>query len=389
MKLKSLLAGIYFLLSITLGCTNQSTKKEKKSTVKTAFIKPVRQLKPNPFYDEFAKIICGDSKKSSAKINASFYAAYSKDILEKLLKIQKNRLEPIKSWNSTILKRNLKSDTTTVFYPFSGGDFLHLNYLYPNANHYVMMAQESVGSIPNFRKWKENESKEYLKAINFILRDIYSKSYFITKNMIKDTKQSPVNGMLPILLWSVSKTGYEILNLEEVQINENGKMSFSPLKNGTKKIMAVRITFGNKTTKEPKTLIYYSCDISDNGIKKDKAIAEVLKMLPPSNCFIKSASYLLHYSTFSIIRTTILDKSEYLVQDDTGIPYNYLNKSKFKIELHGTYIKPVADFSENLFQDDLAKAYKSTEYVAKLPFSLGYHWSSKNQNQMVAIRIKK
>ena len=75
------------------------------------------------------------------------------------------------------------------------------------------MAQESVGSIPDFKKLDKTQSKEYIEAVDFILRDIYAKSYFITMNMIKDTKQSPVNGMLPVLLWSVSKTGHTIMNV--------------------------------------------------------------------------------------------------------------------------------------------------------------------------------
>ena len=46
----------------------------------------------------------------------------------------------------------------------------------------------------------------------------------------------------------------------------------------------------------------------------------------------------------------------------------------------------IKDFSANLFQKDLAQAYTTKEFVAKLPFSLGYHWNSGNQNEMVAIK---
>jgi hypothetical protein len=249
-----------------------------------------------------------------------------------------------------------------------------------------MMAQESVGSIPDFKKMDKIQSKEYIRAVDFILRDIYAKSYFITMNMIKDTKQSPVNGMLPVLLWSVAKTGHTITKVEEVNVDDSGNKTYTPFKIGENSAKAVRITFGKKEAGIPKTLTYYSCDISNSGIDKDKALAAVLKNLPASNCFVKSASYLMHYETFTKIKKTLLDKAIYLVQDDTGIPYSKIDKSKFKIELHGAYEKPIADFSSNLFQKDMAEAYKGGEYVGKLPFSLGYHWKSGNQNEMIAIK---
>ena len=321
-----------------------------------------------------------------ANVDQTYYDSFSKQLNQKLIEIGKSRLTPITNWNQSALKRNAKSDTTSVFYPFSGGDFLHVNSLYPNANHYVMMAQESVGSIPDLSKMDKAKTKEYIKAADFILRDIYAKSYFITMNMIKDTKSSPVNGMLPVLLWSVSKTGHTVTAVDELTVDDNGKKSYSPFKVGENSAKAVRITFGNPEKGILKTLTYYSCDISNSGIEKDKALAATLKAIPPSNCFVKSASYLMHYETFTTIRNTVLDKAIYLVQDDTGIPYKYFDKAKFKMELYGNYVKPVSDFSENLFQKELAEAYKTKEFVGVLPFSLGYHWQTKDQNQMIAIK---
>lgn len=385
MKIKNLLVSTVLLTGLFYGCGEQKVG-SANSTQNTTGATPAVPVKADAIYDEFAKVICGNFDAVPSNVDANYYATFKKTLNQKLAQIGKTRLTPITNWNASNLKRNTLADTTSVFYPFSGGDFLHVNSLYPNANHYVMMAQESVGSIPDFKKMDKTQSQEYIQAVDFILRDIYAKSYFITMNMIKDTKQSPVNGMLPVLLWSVSKTGHTIMNVEEVKVDDTGKKTYVPFTIGLTGAKAVRITFGNKATGVPKTLTYYSCDISNTGIEKDKALAGVLKNIPPSNCFVKSASYLMHYATFSTIRTTVLDKAVYLVQDDTGIPYAYFDKSKFKIELHGSYEKPIKDFSENLFQKDLAEAYNTKEFIAKLPFSLGYHWNSGNQNEMVAIK---
>lgn len=383
--MKYTLISFLFGFGVLTSCGDTGNTPKSGSTNGTNGVTKVDIL-ADPVFDEFAQVICGNLKSAPTNVDAAYYDSFSKSLNQKLAEIQKSRLTPITEWNASGLKRNSKSDTTSVFYPFSGGDFLHVNSLYPNANHYVMMAQESVGSIPDFKKMDKVQSKEYIEAVDFILRDIYAKSYFITMNMIKDTKSSPVNGMLPVLLWSVSKTGHTIMKVEELSVDSLGKKTFTPFKVGENKAKAVRITFGNKETGVPKTLTYYSCDISNSGIEKDKALASVLKSIPPSNCFVKSASYLMHYETFTTIRSTVMDKAVYLVQDDTGIPYSKFDKSKFKLELHGAYEKPIADFSSNLFQKDMADAYKTNEFVAKLPFSLGYHWKTGNQNEMIAVK---
>lgn len=371
-------------LSVSCGGKNKGDNEPNSSGNATANGKT--EIKADTTFNEFAKIICGNAKTLPENVDRVYYDSFSKQLDQKLSEIRKTRLGPISEWNKDALKRNSKSDTTSVFYPFSGGDFLHANSLYPNANHYVMMAQEYVGSIPDFNKMDKNQTKQYIRSVDNILRDIYAKSYFITMNMIKDINSTPVNGMLPVLLWSVSKTGHTIMKVEELAVDVSGKKTFLPFKVGANKAKAVRITFGNQDNGIVKTLTYYSCDISDSGIEKDKALETTLKNIPISNCFVKSASYLMHYGSFSKIRNTVLDKANYLVQDDTGIPYKYFDKTKFTIELFGTYIKPISDFSANLFQPDMAEAYKTGEFKSKLTFSLGYHWQTKDQNQMIAIK---
>jgi hypothetical protein len=379
------LSSFIAVVLVSSSCGNSGSD-EKSGTKNAGNMEQTSEIKPDEVFDGFARLISGNTEKSPSNVDPVYYDSFSKQLNQKLVEIGKSRLTPITNWNQAALKRNVKSDTTSVFYPFSGGDFLHVNSLYPNANHYVMMAQESVGSIPDMTKMDKAKTREYIEAADFILRDIYAKSYFITMNMIKDTKSSPVNGMLPVLLWSVSKTGHTITSVEELTVDESGKKTYTPFKVGENTAKAVRITFGNKEKGILKTLTYYSCDISNSGIEKDKALAATLKSIPASNCFVKSASYLMHYETFTTIRNTVLDKAIYLVQDDTGIPYKYFDKSKFKMELYGNYVKPVSDFSENLFQKDMAAAYTTKQFMGSLSFSLGYHWQTKDQNQMIAIK---
>ncbi len=350
----------------------------------------VVEIPIDSFYNNITQLIGGNDTLLSynKKWNANKIKPYAKNVTSKTKRIEGNRLMPLMEWNKANLERNKTSDSSFAFYPFSGGDFIHLNWLYPNATEYLLVAREDVGSVPNLLDQNTDSVLSYLQDVDFVLRDIYSKSYFITKNMSTDTKvDTKVNGMLPLILWAVSRTNHEVLSLNYKNIDANGVAIDADITKG--KPSAVVISVRHKVTRKIKRITYLSCDISDKGFKSKPNNFAFLSNTIPANCnsFVKSASYLLHYDSFKQIRDFILNKSKFLVQDDTGIPYKHFNSETWTAELFGTYVLPVKDFSENLFQNDLLGAYKSDMYKGPLKFSLGYHWGGQNrQNQMVFIK---
>jgi hypothetical protein len=127
----------------------------------------------------------------------------------------------------------------------------------------------------------------------------------------------------------------------------------------------------------------------DAEIKKNAGLMAFLDKMPVSTTYIKSASYLLHNSNFSVMRDAVLKKSMSIVQDDTGVPYRYLPAKDWKLTFYGNYVKPVSSFPSGYYQQDLQKAYRtgdSLKQIKPLPFSLGYHWGSSVQNLIKAER---
>ena len=61
-------------------------------------------------------------------------------------KLSLKELGKMSNWvDTSFISKSI--DTCLVFYPFSGPDFLHKIFLYPNANEYILMALEDVGSM--------------------------------------------------------------------------------------------------------------------------------------------------------------------------------------------------------------------------------------------------
>ncbi len=366
--------------------TTQTTTETKQdsSSAPTADVKTIK-VNIDSSYNNLSHLIAGyPINYYQPQWDKTFIDSFNKNVNQKMASIENSRLSKIKSWNENNIKSNGANDTNFVFYPFSGGDFIHMAWLYPNANEYFMIAREYVGDIPNLFAKDSAYTSQYLKDIEYVLRDIYNKSYFITKNMSADTKHNTkVNGMLPLILWGAVRTGHDISQVSFGKIDDEG--NFTAVNNHEKSNIVQVILWNKKLNKQQK-VTYFCCDLANDELVSHPGNMIFMEKSIGANCntFIKSASYLLHYGSFTTIRDFVLSKSNYLVQDDTGIPYKHFNNEQWKVSVFGVYEKPVRDFSDNLYQEDLDSAYKTPSYLGDLNFSLGYHWGSKKQNQIVA-----
>ncbi len=381
------------LVLVLFSCAEQTTVSPQPTPVqKDTLLLEKRGISIDSNLTRSALLIAGMDTTANyphPSWNYASLATFAKETTIKYNHMRENRLEKMSLWHKSNLKDAQLSDSAFAFYPFSGGDFIHLHWLMPNANEYFMVAREEVGSFPNLTDATDTTLRNYLTDVDMVLRDIYSKSYFITKNMITDIHHdNRVDGMLPILIWAAAKTGHEIIAIDFFNVDTLGIAILASTGNHR----GVTIRLKDVAKKKKKKLTYLSADISDKGFSSRPEIKKYLSTIIPAACntFVKSASYLMHYELFQDIRNFVLDRSISLVQDDTGIPLHFLDQSIWKVNLFGRYEKPVKDFSENLFQQDLNRAYHdSTYYKGSLDFSLGYHWGSGNQNQMFTYKIER
>jgi hypothetical protein len=117
---------------------------------------------------------------------------------------------------------------------------------------------------------------------------------------------------------------------------------------------------------------YFTVDATDRGLAHYPEFLAFIRSLGTTTTFIKSASYLLHGNEFRMIRNALLDASGFLVQDDSGIPYSYLEARGWKVQLYGKYGVPIPPF-QRAFQASLDRAFKS-QLSSPLPFTFGYQF---------------
>ncbi len=380
MSLKNLFSLI-FVASVFFACNQDPEKKQEvvtqKQPVKDSVVKEVKVVS-NPFND-VSSIISGISDSTNKLSYLYDSVAWNENrtfINASWEKLKANRLNAMEAWGKKELVNSAKN-CKTVFYPFSGPDFLTSDAFYPDAEEMVMLGLEPVGGLPEIDAFTNEMAKDYTNDFQRSLTDIFEKSYFITQYMLRDFQKQKVNGTLPVLSFFIKKTGHQILDIKYLVRQAQDsilEMDYHTAKN----------PFGVKIVCErngiTKNIYYFKYDVSNKQFNDTCVFYKFInEHTRNSVTYLKSASYLLHANFMSNMRDLILKNSNYVLEDDTGIPYSYFEEGgKWNVQLYGQYAKPVKNFPYLRMQKGILKAFeKDSANIPEIPFHLGYHWENK------------
>jgi hypothetical protein len=291
--------------------------------------------------------------------------------------LEQHQLSKIRDWASA----NLAAPRPTMFYMFSGPDFLYADVFYSKATTYVLSALEPPGSVPDLTKLPFGGVGAALYNVERSLGSILSFSFFITKKMKVDLRDGQLNGTLPILYVFLARTGKTIRNVSPVALDDKGTAYFANENPGANATRGVRIVFAGSDGVE-RTLYYFSTDLSNPSVKAS-GFLKFCATLAPGNSLIKSASYLLHSGNFTTVRDFILANSATIIQDDSGIPLAYYNPKKWRFFPFGRYAGPIAEFPGR-YQESYAELFRRAE---PMDFGIGYRWRSHESNLLLSVRL--
>ncbi len=326
-----------------------------------------------------AKLLAGmevDSQSPVAKVQKNpgwnSHQNYYKNAWSKL---ENKQLAKVRKWTDKELEK-INSKSPSLFYPFSGPDFLYAYALFPKAKEMVLIGLEPVGKVPDLAQLSANQSDTVLRQARSSLSEILRFSFFRTKDMKVDLRKQ---GVLPILYVFMARTKNRILDLQYIGLDKNANVG--QFEKGM--VPGVKIAFVPEGESKPRNLYYFSTDLSNSGLKNHPQITKFVNKLDNPVTYLKAASYLMHNVSFSNIRDMILANSSYLLQDDSGMPLNSFDISKWDLKFYGNYTRPIGLFS-NRYQSDLRRIYASNQDIKPLDFGIGYKFGVNQSNLMLA-----
>jgi hypothetical protein len=336
-------------------------------------------LASDPTADATAKFLAGLPVRGTLLENHSIDPAWSTHALDldrAWEQLDKRQLSKIRAWAPQYLGASYE-ENGPMFYMFSGPDFLYANAFFPNASTYILCGVEPVGPVPDIDKIPHPALFSALANLRKSLDSVLSWSFFITKNMKVDLKQTQLSGTLPILYVFLARAGATIDSVAPVALDRDG--NFVPEGKGT--TPGVKIVFFGPSGRQ-QTLYYFTTDLADWAIKANPGFIKFCDQQGQGVTLLKAASYLMHSNNFSQVRDFLLAHSKLILQDDSGVPHRFFSKDKWNIRHCGHYVGPIARFKEHP-QPDLVKENAESK-PALLEFSFGYQWQPSRSSLIIA-----
>jgi len=295
--------------------------------------------------------------------------------------LEKRQLGKIRAWSG----QHIVQPRPVVYYMFSGPDFLYADAFYPEAATYVLSGLEPVGPVPDVEGLSRGALAADVARLQHSLNSVLSYSFFITKKMKRELRGGRLSGTLPILYVFLARAGKTIEEVRLVTLDDEGvlhEVGEKDAEKGAGRAQGVRITFSAPNGKK-QTLYYFSTDLSDGGVERS-GFLQFCAGLGHGDSLLKSASYLMHSDNFSKVRDFVLESSDAIVQDDSGIPVRHFKTDSWELHPFGNYLGPISIFPRT-YQPQLRALYRR-ERAGPLEFGIGYRWRPRQSNLLLAVR---
>jgi hypothetical protein len=268
--------------------------------------------------------------------NSKWYKDYSTSIEKNFKKLYQNASMPIKEFCSLHCSGN--GEENPVIYPLSGADLHNLLLFYPNSKYYIMIGLETPGFINNPKDLTPNEMKFGFQQIQSTIQQMAKQNYFTSILMKYKFANKAFPGVAPILLFYLSKFGYKIDDLKNVQLSDTGELveistTQDPMYSGLK------ILFHKDGDKQFRQLVFLKMYISESSHLVSTREGKFFQQFPKLNLLLKSSIYLFHMEKFESFNKYFLQKADRVVEDDSGIPIRFMPKDEWDLSVFGTYRK--------------------------------------------------
>jgi hypothetical protein len=270
---------------------------------------------------------------------------------------------------------------STVFYPFSGPDFVTVAHIFPGAERYVLVAIQRARQPAQL----ENMSAVQLAAFEKKLGSAWEKfgklGYFRTLDLDDDQRDRASGvGTSTILMAFAARLGYEVTAVTPLSFNtDKGEWEAA---SGEAKSGSVRLSLLQDGCRV--TLDYVSLDLSDSALKATGPQMAWLKRMAAQPVLLKAASHLLQEPGFTILRDALVTFAPMVVQDETGLDYKDLSKIG-PVRLYGRFSKTHPLFTTTT-QPELAAAYRAEREPRDLPFAFSYLKTADSRSLQVVRR---
>lgn len=343
---------------------------------------PEAPLEGLDFIDEarllFRVAACGPSGELPSRFDAAVVARHCTELGHAYDDYKRSWVDVAKPFLGTLRPKDLP---TTVVYPFGGGDLVTALATFPDAREITTISLEPAGDIRPIDRLPPEKLAHELAVHRSHLERLFEKAHSRTDNLEKEA-QTDLPGEIVFDLAALVVHGDEPVSLRYFKLRPDGSAAYltqADLDAQAHHPGALRDLFQNAElrfrsgTDGPVVVLrHIAFNLDDAHLKADGSLLAHLSAKGKVAAMTKAASHLLWNDHFSSIRGWLIDHTDWMISDSTGIPPRYAQPAGYTQDTYGTFDGPALfGLYDKRDAEDLKRLFKS-EPTRDLAFRYGY-----------------
>jgi hypothetical protein len=326
----------------------------------------------------FRVAACGPSGDVPAQFDKDVIAHHCADLDRAYSDYRRDWVDVAEPFLSSLRPKDLPAD---VIYPFGGGDLTSALATFPDAQQITTISLEPAGDVRPIDRLARDRLPGELATHRGHIERLFAKAHSRTDNLDKEA-HTELPGEIIFALAALAVHGAEPVSLRYFRLRADGSLAFvsqADIAAAARSPKALRKLFENAELRfrrvgdggnPVQVLRHIAFNLDDDHLREDPALLAYLDAGGEVAAMTKAASHLLWSSHFSLIRGWLLQHSDWMVSDSTGIPPRFAKAAGFTQEPYGRFDGP-APFG--LFNDVDARDFRAL-FGSQPPRQLGFRY---------------
>ncbi|MGA7122528.1 MAG: hypothetical protein WBY94_20675 [Polyangiaceae bacterium] len=341
----------------------------------------------------FRVAACGSTGEVPARFDPAVVARHCEELGRAYADYQKTWIDVAKPFIASLRPKNLPS---VVVYPFGGGDLASALATFPGATEITTISLEPAGDVRPIDTLSADRLAHELQTHRSHLERLFEKAHSRTDNLDKESK-TELPGEILFALAALAVHGDEPVGLRYFRLHPDGSVAYVTQGDidGAKTVADRRALFANAELRfrtagsdgPVQVFRHISFNLDDSHLAADPSLLAHLSAKGKVAAMTKAASHLLWSEHFGTVRTWLLDHTDWMISDSTGIPPRFATAAGFAQDTYGAFHGP-APFG--LLDDrdaaDMKKLFTS-QPARDLPFRYGYPDRDGHGHMIVTTRM--
>jgi hypothetical protein len=330
----------------------------------------------------FRVAACGPSGEVPSRFDAATVTRHCDELARAYADYRKTWVDVAKPFIASLRPKDLPR---VVVYPFGGGDLTSALVTFPDASEITTISLEPGGDVRPIDTLPTDRVAGELWGHRTRLERLFEKAHSRTDNLEKESK-TELPGEIVFALAALAVHGDEPVGLRYFRLRRDGSLAYVTQADidAVKTAGDRRALFANaelifrragavgELNTPAQVLRHISYNLDDAHLAADPSLFAHLAAKGKVATMTKAASHLLWSDRFALLRSWLLEHTDWMISDSTGIPPRFASHEGFVQDAYGVFDGPAAFGSVDIRDSADFKALFASQPARALPFRYGY-----------------